>query len=109
MLAVLAASKPSNRKMISPAYMFPNSRRLCDNGLETYSTALKSRLNSNNSGFDPKGEQNNSWIQPPSPLTLMLYMIISPNTDRASAIVVLDALLSTNPYPSRTACGCFDT
>jgi len=40
----------SSRKMISPAYMLPNSRSECDSGLEMYSTRLNSTLKHISSG-----------------------------------------------------------
>src|SRR3989338_1229640 len=85
----VAAHMPSNRKMISPAYMLPNRRNACESGLEMYSIRLNRKLAGQTSGCAPKGEQNNSCTQPPRPFTLMLKKIISNHTARASAKVAL--------------------
>ena len=66
----VAAHSHSSRKMISPAYMLPNSRSECDSGLEMYSTRLNRKLAGHSSGFEPNGAQNSSWIQPPRPFDL---------------------------------------
>ena len=68
----VAAHTHSSRKMISPAYMFPKSRSECDSGFEMYSTMLNRKLAGHSRGFLPKGAAKSSWIQPPSPLTLIL-------------------------------------
>src|SRR5450759_3127643 len=94
-LRLVAAHSHSSRKMISPAYMLPYSRSECDSGLDTYSTMLNRKLNGHNSGFEPKGAQNNSWIQPPSPLTAMEKEIISSHTDSDRAKVVLTSAVGT--------------
>ena len=39
-----AANIPMRRNITSPAYMFPNSRNECDNGLDTYSIMLNKKL-----------------------------------------------------------------
>src|SRR5215813_10269556 len=77
------ASIHSSRKMISPAYMFPNSRSECDSGLEMYSmhwnakfAAMASGIRTQDSGLSesfgaPNGAKNSSWIQPPRPLALI--------------------------------------
>src|SRR5882724_1734575 len=85
----------SSRKMISPAYMLPNSRSECDNGLDTYSMKLNIRFAGHSSGFEPNGAQNNSWIQPPRPLQEIENQIISNQTDSASANVVLMSAVGT--------------
>src|SRR6476619_7093113 len=91
----VAAHRPSSMKMISPAYMFPYSRSECERGFDTYSTALKSRLNGHSSGLAPNGEQKSSCIHPPRPLTLMLYLNVRANTDSDSANVVLTSAVGT--------------
>ena len=40
----VAAHIHSSRKMISPAYMLPNSRSECESGLETYSTIVEQEV-----------------------------------------------------------------
>src|SRR3990172_3468190 len=101
----VAAQRPSNKKIISPAYMLPNSRNECDKGLEMYSTRLNKRLNSssngdNQNGLTPKGEQNSSCMKPPTPLTLKLKKIISTQTESDNANVVLTSAVGTG----RQAC-----
>src|SRR3990172_5748870 len=101
----VAAQRPSNKKIISPAYMLPNSRNECDKGLEMYSARLNKRLNSssngdNQSGLTPKGEQNSSCMKPPTPLTLKLKKIISTQTESDNANVVLTSAVGTG----RQAC-----
>src|SRR3990170_1419681 len=61
----VAASSQSSRKMISPAYMLPNSRSACDSGLETDSIAFSSRVAGHSSGLAPDGAQNSSGVQRP--------------------------------------------
>src|SRR5258706_3901309 len=91
----VAASNHSSRKMISPAYMLPNSRSECDRGLDTYSMKLNIRLKIHSSGLEPNGEQNSSWIQPNRPLAAIENQIISSHTDSASAKVVLTSAVGT--------------
>src|SRR5450756_2698101 len=64
---LVAAIIQSSRKMISPAYMLPNSRSECDSGLDMYSTRLNNKLKHISSGaihagLIPNGAQNSSWI-----------------------------------------------
>src|SRR5882672_9108608 len=92
---LVAASSHSSRKMISPAYMLPNSRSECDNGFDTYSMKLNIRFAGHSSGFEPNGAQNSSWIQPPRPLAEIENQIISSQTDSASANVVLISAVGT--------------
>jgi hypothetical protein len=54
-----------------------------------YSTRLKRKLAGQRRGFDPNGEQKSSWMNPPSPFTLIAKKIIRSHTDSASANVVL--------------------
>ena len=95
----VAAHSHSSRNMISPAYMLPNSRSECDSGLDMYSTRLNRKLAGHSSGLEPNGAQNSSWIQPPTPLTLMAKQIISSHTDSASAKVVLTSAVGTMRKP----------
>src|SRR5262245_56746197 len=91
----VAAHRPSSKKMISPAYMFPYKRSERESGLDRYSTRLNRKLNGQSRGLAPNGEQNNSWIQPPSPFTLILKKIIRSRTEIDSAKVVFTSAVGT--------------
>ena len=84
----VAAHRPINKNITSPAYILPNSRNEWESGFEIYSIRLKAKFATNNNGLnirpiappmlfgiaklgEPNGAQNNSWIQPPNPLTLI--------------------------------------
>jgi len=90
------ASIHSSRKRISPAYMFPNSRRECDSGFEMYSTRLKRKFSGQSSGFEPNGAQKSSWMKPPTPFSLMAKPIIIAHTDKASAKVAFTSAVGTS-------------
>src|SRR5258706_5869232 len=92
---LVAASNHSSKKMISPAYMLPNSRSECDSGLETYSMKLNIRLKGHSSGLEPNGAQKSSCTQPPRPLAEIEKPIISSQTDSASAKVVFTSAVGT--------------
>ena len=66
-----AANIPMRRNITSPAYMFPNSRNECDNGLDTYSIMLNKKLAGQTKGLDPNGAQNKSCNHPFMPCTLI--------------------------------------
>src|SRR5689334_8231422 len=94
-----AASIHSSRKRISPAYMFPNRRRECDRGFETYSTTLKRKLSGHSSGLEPKGAQKSSWMKPPTPFSFTAKPIIIAHTDSANAKVVFTSAVGTSRNP----------
>src|SRR3970040_2094119 len=94
----VAAHIHNSRKSISPAYMLPNSRSECDSGFETYSTRLKSKLNSQSSGLEPDGAQNSSWIHPPRACAEMKNPIKSSHTESDSAKVVLTSAVGTGRH-----------
>src|SRR5690242_4310340 len=81
--------------MISPAYMLPKSRSECDNGLDTYSTALKAKLTGQSTGWPPNGEATSSCAKPPAPFARNEKMIIRAHTDSESANVVLTSAVGT--------------
>src|ERR1700751_6115643 len=91
----VAAHNPISKKIISPAYMFPYKRNESDSGLDKYSTKLNSKLAGQSRGFEPKGVQKSSRIQPPRPFTLMLKKIIRDSTERDRANVVLTSAVAT--------------
>ena len=92
-------SSQSSRKMISPAYMLPNSRSECDSGLETYSTKLNSRLSGHSSGL--RAERRAEQLVDPAAQALGRdrETIISNQTDSASANVVLTSAVGTMRKP----------
>src|SRR6185369_8323789 len=89
------ASSQMSRKSSSPAYMLPKSRSEWDNGFEMYSTTLKAKFAGHRRGFDPNGEQKSSWMNPPSPFTLMAVPIIRNQIESASAKVVFTSAVGT--------------
>src|SRR5499427_6793785 len=104
------AHNQSSRKMISPAYMFPNNRNECDSGLDTYSMKLNRRLAiASNApaihfkGFSealvmPNGAQTSSCSHPPRPLAAMAKPIIRSQTESDSAKVVFTSAVGTNRH-----------
>src|SRR5262245_53976781 len=104
------AHSHSSRKMISPAYMFPNNRNECDSGLDTYSMKLNSRLATASNvpaihfnGFAersviPNGAQKSSCSHPPRPLAAMAKPIIRSQTESESAKVVLTSAVGTRRH-----------
>ena len=85
----VAAHKPINEKITSPAYILPNNRNECESGFEIYSIILNKKLAGHTQILVPNGEQNSSCTQPPKPLTLIEKKIIKDHIANASAKVVL--------------------
>ena len=87
-----------SKNRISPAYMFPNSRREWESVLEKYSTKLNRRFAGQSRGFEPKGAQNCSCTQPPTPLTLIPKYTDISRTEIDSAKVVLTSAVGTGRH-----------